>query len=542
MLGKILKTIVLLLLSSTLSPFVSTVYGGFVDHASILEPSDTEIHYGYIVAPGFIDLGNLTFTPNSPRYDDDITGGEATVVDIVIFHLPQKCANLNNGCDWSEWGVGKHIPSDRTFLRWCCSDETIALGLCQIETLGRLILDDSLFTGYHREVNIPNEGDFKDTIKYGKIEETESGMYVVVFANCNVRGRDVNVEGESVWKSKHGYLPGELYGFMYFFVIITIVYLVLWTLYGCAMKVNAAYQIEIEKWIMLAISLGLLEMIFRSLDYFIWNIHGYRSTFIIWIGVITGVLKQGISRCLIVMVSLGWGVVRDTLGSTMRWIVVLGATYIAIAAARDLMIIFAIEDLGTVSTNEEIKMINVVQILTLVLAAVDVIYILWILDSLNNTVIYLDSMNQTRKLERYKKLGCLLGISIVFAVIWAIFTFVDSVNDEGLVAEEHAWAIDAAAEVNYLFVLIGVALLWRPNPNAQEYAYVMELSGEGSNGENEIELSGVVPSAADSDDGDDDDDSNNNHNSNDYNHNGRNGNKGHNDNDMDGPDGRFEIS
>ena len=110
MLGTILKTIVLLLLSSTLSPFVSTVYGGFVDHASILEPSDTEIHYGYIVAPGFIDLGNLTFTPNSPRYDDDITGGEATVVDIVIFHLPQKCANLNNGCDWSEWGL------ENTFL------------------------------------------------------------------------------------------------------------------------------------------------------------------------------------------------------------------------------------------------------------------------------------------------------------------------------------------------------------------------------------------------------------------------------------------
>lgn len=416
----------------------------------------------------------------------------------------------------------------------------MALGLCRNETLGRLLLDDVLFTGNHREVTIPNEGEVTEAIKYGKMEETESGTYVVLFANCNLRGREIFVDGESVWKSKHGYLPGELYGFMCFYVVVTIVYLILWTMYGCAMKVNAAHRIEIEKWIMLAISLGLLEMIFRSLDYFIWNVHGYRSTFIIYIGVLTGVLKQGISRCLIVMVSLGWGVVRDTLGSKMRLIVLLGATYIAISAARDLLIIFVLEDLGTISTSEEVKMVTVVQVLTLLISAIDVIFILWILDALNNTVIYLESMNQTRKLERYNKLRCLFMFSILFAAIWAVFTLVDSVNDEGLVAEEHAWAIDAATEVNYLFVLIGVALLWRPNPNAQEYAYVMELSGDGGNGENEIELSGVVPSAADSDDGDDDD--NNNNYNDDYNRNGRNGNKGYNDDDIDGPDGRFEIS
>jgi hypothetical protein len=205
---------------------------------------------------------------------------------------------------------------------------------------------------------------------------------------------------------------------------------------------------------------------------------------------------------------------------------------------RDLLIIFVLEDLGTISTSKEVKMFDVVQVLTLLISGMDVIFILWILDAMNNTVIYLESMNQTRKLARYNKLRCLFMFSILFAAIWAVFTLVDSVNDEGLVAEEHAWAIDAATEVNYLFVLIGVALLWKPNPNAQEYAYVMELSGDGGNGENEIELSGVVPSAADSDDGDDDEHDNNEY----VNHHGRNGNKGYNDDDIDGPDGRFEIS
>jgi hypothetical protein len=56
-----------------------------------------------------------------------------------------------------------------------------------------------------------------------------------------------------------------------------------------------------------------------------------------------------------------------------------------------------------------------------------------------------------------------------------------------------------------LYLLIGVAFLWRPNPAAQEYAYVMELRSDGEDvDENDLELTGVVPSAMDDDDDFDD--------------------------------------
>ena len=62
--------------------------------------------------------------------------------------------------------------------------------------------------------------------------------------------------------------------------------------------------------------------------------------------------------------------------------------------------------------------------------------------------------------------------------------------------------VDALGELNYVLVLIGVAILWRPNENAKEYAFVMELPPmtEDEDGGQELELTGVVPSAADSDD------------------------------------------
>ena len=58
-----------------------------------------------------------------------------------------------------------------------------------------------------------------------------------------------------------------------------------------------------------------------------------------------------------------------------------------------------------------------------------------------------------------------------------------------------------------MFLLVSVAILWRPHEQAKEYAYVMELpavSGDYSSDEEDvIEMAGVVPSAADDEDSDD---------------------------------------
>jgi hypothetical protein len=107
---------------------------------------------------------------------------------------------------------------------------------------------------------------------------------------------------------------------------------------------NEESRIPIEKWILMTIVLGLLEMFFRTGDYMIWNEDGYRQDLTMYLGIFGGAVKRGISRCLVVMVSLGWGVVVDSLGSTMHTIVVLGAVYVGVSAAQSLMMVFAVEE------------------------------------------------------------------------------------------------------------------------------------------------------------------------------------------------------
>lgn len=514
-----------------LALFPIALEAGIQSFDLVLPPTDEFVHYndGFIRSPGSIDLSGLTFTAISDAYvtgDDEIVndkggndtppirqfrnlgavnreldGGiekEGTAIDIAVFALPSNCSRSKKGCDWAALGVGKRSEDDT--LRWCCSEEAVALGLCNDEdSRGRLMIDTTKFKGSHRFVTVPREGPMSKTIRFGNIEVTESATYVVLYANCDENGREVRISGQSVWKSKHGYLPGELFGFMYFYTFITIVYFLLFFWFGALMHMHEDHRIEIEKWILFAITLGLLEMIFRTGDYFVWNADGIRSSFIIWIGILAGVLKQAISRCLIVMVSLGWGVVRDSLGTTMRAIVILGVAYVGVSATADLMIVFAIEGVNSLSYAEEKEIMSALEIVTFVKAAIDAIFIMWILDALNNTMIYLENMSQNRKLARFLKLRCIILFSVLFSVCWAVFSLVDKYNDEGIVAEEHAWAVDAATEINYLCVLIGVAYLWRPNESAKEYAYVMELPSLGGDNENELELTGAVPSALDDD-------------------------------------------
>jgi hypothetical protein len=138
------------------------------------------------------------------------------------------------------------------------------------------------------------------------------------------------------------------------------------------------------------------------------------------------------------MVSLGWGVVRDDLGGVMKKINFLGGLYIVVSAVRDIMTVLGFMEVQQMSQEEEDELFDIVTILTTVIAFIDVLFYLWIIDALNGTMEYLENMSQTSKLLQFLRLRSLLLFSILFAVIWAVFGIVDS-YDTGIVDQEQAW-------------------------------------------------------------------------------------------------------
>ena len=130
-------------------------------------------------------------------------------------------------------------------------------------------------------------------------------------------GRQVKVTGNVAWKSKHGYLPGELFGFMNFFSFLLFMYATLFIWYAILMYYHRNSSIPIEKWIFMTITIGFFEIASRTFDFITWNGNRIRHVYLAYFGLLFGIIKQGISRCLILMVSMGWGVTRASLGLAM---------------------------------------------------------------------------------------------------------------------------------------------------------------------------------------------------------------------------------
>lgn len=78
-----------------------------------------------------------------------------TYVDIAVFITPDNCARDPidpTQCDYAALAVGKHEKVTKS-LRWRCSKNAAALGLCYTTTssnpeYGRLLYDDDKNNGY----------------------------------------------------------------------------------------------------------------------------------------------------------------------------------------------------------------------------------------------------------------------------------------------------------------------------------------------------------------------------------------------------------
>lgn len=185
-------------------------------------------------------------------------------------------------------------------------------------------------------------------------------------------------------------------------------------------------------------------------------------------------------------------------------IVFLGLVYCGLTMVRDFFLVLAVDKVQSWSASTEETLVNLTVLISLALVAVDLIFFVWIMSSLVSTTEYLRNLNQTSKLQRHLRLRCIILTAFAASVVWVIFSIVTEVI--GLLSTAQYWILEGAVHLINLYVIASVAILWRPNPNAKDYAMQMELPMMGDDdGENDLELSCVVPSAGDMDDGDDPD-------------------------------------
>lgn len=285
----------------------------------------------------------------------------------------------------------------------CCTPELAKDGSCKV---GEVII--------HENPDDPNGPKRIQTFFEGKNEETNmvlqnveinsTGMYYLYFMFCDPELKDTVISGRTVWRNPDGYLPGKMMPLMTFYGLMSLAYLLLGLLWFVRFVQYWKDIIQLHYHITAVIGLGMCEMALWYFEYANFNSTGSRPMGItLWAVTFTAV-KKTVSRLLILVVSMGYGVVRPTLGGITTRVLLLGAAYFVASEALEL-----VEHLGNINDFSGKTRL----FLVLPVALLDACFILWIFSSLSKT---LEKLQVTLYLVTSSQLAMMIHILVKYGL------------------------------------------------------------------------------------------------------------------------------
>ncbi|KAG0469169.1 hypothetical protein HPP92_018497 [Vanilla planifolia] len=297
----------------------------------------------------------------------------------------------------------------------------------------------------------------------------KTGMYNLYFIFCDPMLNGLVIEGKSIWKNPSGYLPGRMAPLMNFYGLISLAFVVLGIFWFSQYARFWREVLPLQNGITLVIALGMFEMALWYFEYAEFNKTGVRPMGITFWAVTFGTIKKTIARLIILLVSMGYGVVRPTLGGLSSKVKMLGATFFIASEILEL-----VENLGAVSDLSGKTRL----FLVLPVAMLDAFFILWIFTSLSKTLEKLQARRLMAKLYVYRKFTNVLAVTVILSVGWIGYELYFKSTDVFNERWQNAWIIPAFWHILSFSLLCVICVLWAPSQNSMRYAYSAEASEE----------------------------------------------------------------
>ncbi|KAL3050163.1 transmembrane protein 87A isoform X1 [Trematomus bernacchii] len=268
-----------------------------------------------------------------------------------------------------------------------------------------------------------------------------------------------NLTVSVVMKSSRGYISITEWPLMIFYMVMCIVYILyalLWFIWAACYWKDL---LRIQFWIAGVIFLGMVEKAVFCAEYENTNTVGSASPGLLIFAELVSALKRTLARLLVIIVSLGYGIVKPRLGQVMHRVVGLGVLYFAFASIEGVLRITGGRDNGTTLITE------------IVLAVLDSCNIWFIFVSLAQTIKTLKLRRNPVKLSLYRHFTNTLIFAVIASVIfmgWIAkkFRLADCQSDW-----IELWVEDAFWRFLFSVILLVIMFLWRPSANNQRYAF-----------------------------------------------------------------------
>lgn len=298
---------------------------------------------------------------------------------------------------------------------------------------------------------------------------TKTGMYNLFFISCDPKLKGLVMNGKTLWKNPDGYLPGRMAPLMKFYVYTSLAYVLLCVTWFFQYMRFWKDILQLQHCITVVIALGLFEMILWYFEFENFNRTGTRPVGITTWVVTVGAVRRTVSRLLILSVSMGYGVVRPTLGGLTSKVLLLGITYFVATELLDIT-----EYVGTINDVSGRARL----FLVLPDAFLDAFLILWIFTSLSKTLEQLQAKRSSVKLDTYRKFSNSLAVAVIASVVWIGYEVYFKATDPFNERWQSAWIITAFWDILAFGLLCVICYLWAPSQSSQRYAYSDEKGEE----------------------------------------------------------------
>ncbi|XP_003498102.1 transmembrane protein 87A isoform X1 [Cricetulus griseus] len=260
-------------------------------------------------------------------------------------------------------------------------------------------------------------------------------------------------------KGPYEYLTLEDYPLMIFFMVMCIVYVlfgVLWLAW------SACYWrdlLRIQFWIGAVIFLGMFEKAVFYAEFQNIRYKGESVQDALVLAELLSAVKRSLARTLVIIVSLGYGIVKPRLGVTLHKVVVAGALYLLFSGMEGVLRVT-----GYFSYSLAL-------IVSLALSAVDACIILWIFISLTQTMKLLKLRRNIVKLSLYRHFTNTLILAVAASIVFIIWTTMKFRIVTCQSDWRELWVDDAIWRLLFSMILFVIMILWRPSANNQRFAF-----------------------------------------------------------------------
>ncbi|XP_058059667.1 transmembrane protein 87A [Anopheles bellator] len=259
----------------------------------------------------------------------------------------------------------------------------------------------------------------------------------------------------------NGYLSAVDWPLLPFYGAMCLVYVLLGIVWLTVSFLQWRDLLRIQFWIGGVILLGMLEKAMFYGEYQSINSTGVSVKGMVLLAEWVSCGKRTLARMLVIIVSLGFGIVKPRLGPMLHRVVGTGVLYLVLACVESFLRIM--------HTKNDPS--NQILVASIPLAVLDSAICWWIFTSLVQTTRTLRLRRNMVKLSLYRHFTNTLIFAVLASVVFMLYSikvhrFADCLTDW-----RELWVDDAFWHVLFSTLLLVIMILWRPTNNNQRYAF-----------------------------------------------------------------------